>query len=83
MIYDKCKDNWCSRIKQLFNEQNIFETYENKSPCIIQDVNVFYKTKYNRETLDYISSKPKLTTYRLFKYNISTEGCVKYSIHRI
>ena len=69
-------------IKQLFNEQNIFETYANKSPCIIQDVNLFYKTKSNRETLDEINSKLKLRTYRLFKDNVSTEGYVKYSVHR-
>ena len=82
MIYNKSKDNnkdkdnWCSRIKQLFNEQNIFETYANKSPCIIKYVNIFYKTKSNREILDQINSKPKQRTYRLFKDNVSTEGCI-------
>jgi len=82
MIYDKSKDNWCSRIKELFNEQNISETYENKAPCLTPDVNLFYKTKSNRETLAEINSKPKLRTYRLFKDNVSAEGYVKYSVHR-
>jgi len=82
MVYDKNKANWCSRLKQLFIEQNISETYDNKSPCIIKDVNLFYEAKSNRETLVEINSKQKLRTFRLFKDNVSTEGYVKHSVHR-
>ncbi len=78
--YRICKNNWCSEIKQLFENVNKIHICNNKHTCDIHEMqNSLYKV-FTDKWLNQL--KPKLRTYILFKNEYCTEQYVNFCRHR-
>ena len=80
--YEKCKNNWCSEMKEIFTEMNMLPVYSNQEICNIEDVckilEILNKDLWAREVKTY----PKLRTYITFKDQCKEEKYLSVDLSR-
>ena len=80
--YNLENNNWSTEVKNVLNTIDMEYIFENMSTCNIVDLKQklleIYKTDWKANLL----YKPKLRTYRLFKYTFGTEKYVSLNLDR-
>ncbi len=80
--YNRCKGNWCSEIKQLFQKIEMNECFKNISYCDTTVAKLKLRKMYIDEWNIKRKTQPKLRTYNTFKEEFCLEKYVMMNLTR-
>ena len=80
--YRKNSRNWSSRFQSVLKEIDCENIFEHKEVIILSEVKTLMEDNYKAKWLNVLASKPKLRTYRQFKFRLETESYVKFMNNR-
>ena len=81
--YRQCKNNWCSKIKQFFEEINLLDTFNRQQPVDIFQIIAILNEKSENTWHLLTNKKPKLRTYCTFKTTLEVENYAKFCKSRM
>ncbi len=76
-----CKENRCHEMKLIFGKVEQLDVFNNKRSCNIEQTQMKNINVVNDEWKTNLYTKPKLSTYVLFKKKYSIEKYVKYCMY--
>ena len=80
--YRKCKNNWSAEVRQILENVNNIDVFNNMQSCSIPTIQDSMIIAFNNNWCNDLATKPKLRSYILFKDEYCSEKYVKFCTNR-
>ena len=81
--YNRCTDNWCSELKDIFCKLNLEHYFDSKTAVNLKTVEMNIQQLYSNIWNDNIQQVPKLRTYVTFKSAFNQELYIKLNLTKV
>ena len=80
--YNECNNNWCSDVKNIFEQIDMLDVFENQSVCNLSVAQAKFLELYKEQWPINVTDKVKLRTYNRFKKAHKVENYIQLNLNR-